>query len=159
MLTGINLKNAKKFCIDPVESIEGYKRAMNEPDQFDLHHKLEEQGYSREELISKGLYYNRPAEELVFLTHKEHAILHGSSRSEETRRKISKALKGNQHGKGKPKSEETKRKLSESQPNKIDICPALLQIMRYEQHLSYQKIGEHFGISATVIMRKLRNLK
>lgn len=46
-----------------------------------------------------NLYYNRPAEELIFLTRKEHAIIHGL-------KWLSKKSKGMT---GKKHSEETKR--------------------------------------------------
>lgn len=43
---------------------------------FVLHHKLEEQGFTVEQLKSLDLYYHRPANELIFLTHKQHAKVH-----------------------------------------------------------------------------------
>lgn len=146
MLTYINLWNAKRYCIDPVEKIDGYERAKNEPGQFHLHHRLEEQGYSRKELISKGLYYERPAEELVFLTREEHVRLHheGKTLSGESRKNLSEKRKGEKNPMyGKPAY------------NKINICPAILQMMRYEQHMTYKQIGEHFGVHWSTIQKKL----
>ena len=91
------------------------------------------------ELIKIGEYFNRPAEELVFLTKSEHSILHmkgkkiwlgkhhteetkkkmaatkqGKQCSEETKRKISALKKGNKNMLGKHHSEEAKRKMSEA---------------------------------------------
>lgn len=65
---------------------------------------------SQKQLIENNLYYNRPPEELILLTEKEHKSLHhkGKKFSEEHKRKLSEALKG------KPRSEETKRKISEN---------------------------------------------
>lgn len=88
---------------------------------WDCHHRLEVgkngEKVSRNDLIKHGLYYNRPPEELIFLTKSEHTRLHhigqktmlGKKRSEETRRKMSEAKKG----KKRPHfSEDWKRKIS-----------------------------------------------
>lgn len=156
MLTQGGINQARKYCANPIEMIEGYERAMNEPGMFEVHHKLEEQGYSKHELIDKDLYYNRPAEELVFLTRLEHSRLHMKNIqiSEDHRRNISKSRKGIQF------SEETRKKLSETKKGKsikyrIDICPALLQMMRYEQYLTLQQISVQLGVSIGTIHNKL----
>ena len=78
-------------------------------------------------LLTGGIYYNRPADELIFLTHSEHSTLHckgnnynrGKKLSEEHKRKISESNKGRTSvNKGKHLSEETKRKLSEAAKGK-----------------------------------------
>ena len=68
---------------------------------------------SREQLKMHDMYYNRPANELIFLTHSEHIRLHNSGKyfSEEHRRKISEANKGKKRA---PFSEEHRRKISEA---------------------------------------------
>ena len=86
-----------------------------------------------EELIALGTYYHRPAYELIFLTKKEHSLLHksrkGKHHTEETRRKISEAHKGMKYSeeykrklseaqKGRRHSEETKKKMSEAKKGK-----------------------------------------
>ena len=43
---------------------------------FVLHHRREEEGYTMKQLKEMGLYYRRPASELIFLTYKEHAEKH-----------------------------------------------------------------------------------
>lgn len=130
-----------QYCKD-YENIENYEAAKK--DNFVgwcCHHRLQtwtSDGERRavditaSELKALGLYWNRPADELIFLTTSEHAILHqkGKHRSEETRNKISEANKGKHlseehkrnisegqrgeknHNYGKPKSNETKNKLS-----------------------------------------------
>ena len=130
-----------QYCKD-YENIENYEKAKAENFKgWRCHHRLEthtSDGKRRavditaSELKALGLYWNRPADELIFLTTSEHAILHqkGKHRSEETRNKISEANKGKQfseehkrnisegqrceknHNYGKPKSNETKNKLS-----------------------------------------------
>lgn len=94
--------------------IENYEEAMNDTAHtWDCHHRAEILPCGRfkiEDLKKHGLYYDRPAKELVFLKHKDHLCLHlgGVPLTPEMRRKISEA------NKGKPKSEETKRKISEA---------------------------------------------
>ena len=55
---------------------------------------------------------NNSIENLVYLTHSEHAKIHGKNMSEETKQKLSKSHKG------KTLSEETKQKLSKSHKGK-----------------------------------------
>ena len=130
-----------QYCKD-YENIENYEAAKKDNFKcWDCHHRLETHNSDGErravditasELKALGLYWNRPADELIFLTTSEHAILHqkGKHRSEETRNKISEANKGKHfseehkrnisegqrgeknHNYGKPKSNETKNKLS-----------------------------------------------
>lgn len=69
----INIKGVKKYCCDDIALIENYETAINDTTQtWEIHHRLEiqEDGtlISRDELINKGLYYNRPSDELIFLT-------------------------------------------------------------------------------------------
>jgi len=128
-------KHINKYCNGDISQIENYEQAINDTTQtWDCHHRLEtDLNLSQQELKDKDLYYNRPASELIFLTHSEHASLHNKDKffSEEYRRKISEAGKGRQLSeehkkkigearKGKPLSEEQKRKLIESH---IGVAP------------------------------------
>lgn len=73
--------NFEKFCKD-YENIENYKKAK--ADNFKgwhCHHRLETHNSDDErrpiditvaELKALGMYYNRPASELIFLTSREH---------------------------------------------------------------------------------------
>ena len=124
----INTNIAKSYCREDLSLIENYNEAANDLTQtWDCHHRLEiqnEKVVSRSDLIKQGLYYHRPAEELIFLTHSEHIVLHKSGKynhnygkptwnkgktgiySEETKQKISNTLKGNiPWNKGKKMSE------------------------------------------------------
>ena len=72
---------------------------------------------SHKELIALGMYYNRPPEELVFLTTREHNAIRKVSA--ETRNKIREAKKGKYAGEnhpfyGKHHTEESKRKIGEA---------------------------------------------
>ena len=106
----IDKKRASKYCKNDIYLIENYDKAIADDTQtWDCHHRRETI-YSAKELIEIGEYYNRPACELIFLTHSEHLRLHqlGKHLSEETRKKQSEA------NKGKHLSEETRKKISEA---------------------------------------------
>lgn len=128
------------FCRHP-ELIENYDKAIADTNQaWTCHHRLETHNsdgerrlvdISKKELIALDMYWDRPPEELIFLTRAEHVGLHnkGKKLSEEYKRKISEANKGrkmsdefrkrcSEHRKGKPRSEETKRKISEAKKGK-----------------------------------------
>lgn len=103
----------EKFCKD-YENIENYENAAADDFKgWNCHHKKGVE-FTQKELISLGMYYNRPAEELIFLTLAEHASLHmkGKLKSAETKKKMSEAQKGH------PVSEKTKKKLSEMNKGK-----------------------------------------
>lgn len=123
-----------QFCKSP-EFIENYDLAA--ADNFvgwDIHHRLETHNSDGErrsvdltkaELKALGTYYNRPAEELIFIRHSEHTVLHmkGKHISEETKRKISEAhknlpkeikMKTAENRKGKKLSEEWKRNIGKA---------------------------------------------
>ena len=119
----------EKYCKD-YKNIENYEKAK--ADNFkgwECHHRLETHNSDGErrlvnitaaELLALGMYYNRPAEELIFLTTIEHnAYDKGQQKSEETRNKISESKKGKYTGEkhpmyGKHHTEETRKKISET---------------------------------------------
>ena len=108
-----------KYCKN-IEEIENYAAAA--ADNFvgwDMHHRLETHNsdgllrlvpLSREELKALGMYYDRPASELIFLKHRDHTRLHllGQQRTPETRAKIGAASRD------RHPSEETRAKISAS---------------------------------------------
>ena len=112
--------NLKYYCKD-CENIENYDKALKDNFKgWEVHHRKEAE-FSRKELITLGMYYNVSSEELIFLTRAEHNKLHKKDKhhTDETRRKISAALKGKYTGKdnpfyGKKHSEEHNRKISEA---------------------------------------------
>ena len=109
----INFKYAKKYCNEDISLIENYEKAIADKDKMWQCHHIKELTTSKKQLIENNEYYNRPANELIFLTNAEHRALHmkgnkiwlGKHRSYETRRKISESHKN--------MSDETKRKMSE----------------------------------------------
>ena len=111
-------RTVKKFCNGDISQIENYDKAVTDIEHtWHCHHRMEigKNGeiILKKDLISHGLYYNRPPEELIFLTKSEHRRIHrkGMTLSESHKRKISEANKGK---KLPPISEETRKKLSEA---------------------------------------------
>ena len=130
-------QNFKRYC-KYYENIENYEKAK--ADNFMgwcCHHRLETHNSDGErrlvditadELQALGMYWNRPAEELIFLTRREHGILHnkgehhtmyGKHLSEEHKIKISESMKGKPAwNRGKHVSDETRKKISEGNKGK-----------------------------------------
>lgn len=111
----INEYTAKKYCSEDLSLIENYELAVNDHTQtWHCHHRGEVLPcgrFSPNDLNKFGLYYNRPASELIFLTKAQHTRLHKSGvlsgpLSEDHKKAISEALRGI------PKSEEHRAKLS-----------------------------------------------
>ena len=135
------MRNFERLCKD-YKNIENYEKAK--ADNFkgwNCHHRLETHNsdgkrravdITAAELQALNMYYNRPASELIFLTISEHTTLHreGKRHSEETKNKMSEALKGRQFSeetrkkmsealKGRHHSEETKNKMSEKAKGRL----------------------------------------
>lgn len=131
--------NAVYYCCEDLSKVENYDKAVVDTTQtWYCHHRLETHNsdgegrsvdVSSSELVALDMYYNRPASELIFLTVKDHNVLHqkGKKHTEEWNKKIAEANKGHpvsgetrkkiaEKLKGKPHShsEEQDRKLSES---------------------------------------------
>lgn len=133
----INEKTVRRYCSEEPSKIENYDLAFTDMEHtWHCHHRLElgENGEvtSLNDLKKHGLYYGRPASELIFLTNGEHRRIHNQNRhvgddvrrrmseshkgkhpSEDTRKKIGEAKKGNKHFLGHKHSEETKMRISE----------------------------------------------
>ena len=122
---------SKCFCKNP-EKIENYFEAISSDEKFDCHHRLEthfSDGTKRpknaqlnaSELKALGMYYDRPAEELIFIKHSEHTKLHhkglSKPKSKDWAKKHSDFMKGREPwNKGLhtgPQSEDSNKKRSE----------------------------------------------
>lgn len=134
----INIISVKKYCNGDITQIENYDKAINDDTQtWHCHHRKEtNEGLSPKQLKELGLYYNRLASELIFLTKAEHNSIHhkgiplikmqgqhhpmyGKHRSEETKQKMSESRKGEKSvWYGKHHLEETKQKISEAHKGK-----------------------------------------
>lgn len=92
--------NIEKLCTNYTK-IENYDKAIADTTQmWHCHHRLEiHEDYTNsvKHLKMMNLYYNRPPEELIFLTSAEHSRLHGKlnhyTKTKQHRKKLSKALK------------------------------------------------------------------
>ena len=120
----IKIQNVKSYCCEDPSLIENYELAINDITQmWECHHRGEVLPcgrFSRDDLKKFGLYYKRPAAELIFLTPTAHRLLHlkGVPRgplSEEHKKAIGEAHKG----KGVPLSEAHKKALSEAHSKKV----------------------------------------
>lgn len=78
----INAYMAKLYCSEDISLIENYHQAIaDEEKMWDIHHRREcdENGrtlFTKKQLIEMNLYFNRPAEELIFVTRSMHWKLH-----------------------------------------------------------------------------------
>lgn len=141
----IYLEQVKRYCREDPSRIENYKDAIASTERWHCHHRLEltldgREVLSIQDLKRYGMYYKRPAFELIFLKISDHTKLHHDARgniwfgrtenkhtaetrkkigdsnrhkvlSAETMAKISKAHIGK---KPPPITEETRRKRAES---------------------------------------------
>lgn len=139
----------RSICKTSITEVENYDKAIaDETQEWVLHHRLETHKYkdrtrtewirrdenlSRKVLVAFGVYFLRPAEELIFMTRSDHHKLHmdrvseehranmnkghiGCKLSEDHKKKLSEAKLNNpvRYWSGKKLSEEHKKKLAES---------------------------------------------
>lgn len=72
----INIDTAKSYCSENIENIENFYKALSDKNMvWHVHHKFGET-IAKEELIANNMYYNRPANELIFLSPLEHCLRH-----------------------------------------------------------------------------------
>ena len=78
----INEKNAKSYCSEDISLIENYHEAIaDQTKMWGIHHRREcdSEGrtlFTHKQLKEMGLYLNRPASELIFVTRSMHWKLH-----------------------------------------------------------------------------------
>lgn len=108
----ISIYSVSHYCKGNFSKIENFEMAMSDESQvWHCHHRLEthdSDGNERQvhltpnELRALGMYFDRPPEELIFLTEAEHKRLHGAWNkgkktcplSQEHKAKLSAAMKG-----------------------------------------------------------------
>lgn len=121
--------NFSRYCSEPLENIENYDNAAADTEHlWECHHRAEILpcgSYSREDLKKVGLYWERPASELIFLRHDEHRTLHAKNRKPETSRRI--AEKVAMRNRGRKLSDEHRRKLSLSHMGKHQSPSTILK--------------------------------
>ena len=85
----------KAYCSEDISRIENYDEAVNDQEHmWHCHHRAESLPcgrYTAAQLQKHGLYWHRPASELIFLRHDVHTSLHhkGNPLGLEARRKMS----------------------------------------------------------------------
>lgn len=72
----INEEMAYSYCCEDISKIYGYEKAIEDKENMWVVHHCLGLVYSRKELIIKRMYYNQPAEMLIFCTREEHRALH-----------------------------------------------------------------------------------
>jgi len=78
-------KHIKKYCCEDISLIENYDKAINDVEMRDCHHRLEIQDdkvMTVDELKKDGLYFHRPASELIFLKHTTHTHMHNPAKND-----------------------------------------------------------------------------
>lgn len=153
-------KHINKYCKESITAIENYEKAINSDVLYHLHHKNEILlNVSKDELIKMGLYYNRPANELVFLTPSEHISLHNSG---EKNGMYGKSISGEQHWHyGLKSGDKTRKKQSEAHKGKKhynwkDICPLQLYVEYKILHKTLQELQTKYNCSHATLYRRLQ---
>ena len=131
----INEYYAKRFCSEEISLIENYQEAISDQTKtWDTHHRREcdENGrtlFTKKQLIEMGLYFNRPASELIFVTRSMHSKLHRELRENvgqiSGKKRSLQILQFSKEGtfvKEWQSAHEAERQLGISQPN---ICSCL----------------------------------
>ena len=106
------IKYIEKYCCEDLSQIENYEVAISDKDNvWVLHHRREthdkdgkvlKAAIPMKELKLQGLYFGRPASELIFMRESDHQKLHtslqkfegGWKRTKEANEKVSAARKG-----------------------------------------------------------------
>ena len=106
----INEYSVKKYCSEDPSIIENCELAINDHTQtWEIHHRgeiLPCGRYTPKDLIKFGLYYSRPASELIFLTPSAHRSLHNNGVPKH-------------YLKGIPLSEEHKKAIGDANSKKV----------------------------------------
>ena len=161
----INEYCANAYCCEDPSLIENYDKAIADTTQtWDCHHRGEVLPcgrFSRDDLKKFGLYFNRPAAELIFLTKAEHNRLHKKGvpigqMSDAHKRALSDALKG------VPLSEDHKKAISDglkghsvSEEHRAKLSKKILQFTKSGEFIrewpSTREAGRELGISNSSI--------
>lgn len=82
----ISVISTQQYCCEDISHIENFDKAVLDADEiWTVHHRLEIQKdytLSVDELKKMGMYFRRPACELIFLTQREHAKIHQEARTD-----------------------------------------------------------------------------
>ena len=171
MLNMISKRGPKEYCREDISLIENYKEALNDTTEtWICHHRNEiEMKMSKKDLQVNGLYYNRPASELIFLRNSDHTILHrtGKLHTKESRKKISANhadVSGKKNGMyGRNHTQDSIKKMSDSKSgkkigHKLFTCPIKFIYLRCKKGYSYSQLAAEFGISKSCARDRVKEL-
>lgn len=74
------LERGIRYC-DDITKIENYQSAVESDEIYEIHHRLEEEGYSKSQLIKMNRYFHVSPDELIFLPRSLHKEIHGRIRT------------------------------------------------------------------------------
>jgi prophage tail gpP-like protein len=119
MITERQIRQIKRYCREDISLIKNYEQAINDKEhKWECHH-INELTFTAKELIKQNMYYNRPANEFIFLTVQQHRNIHytvcASSNSLQIHMKNIQRIGGMT---GKNHSKETKLKMSAAKKGK-----------------------------------------
>ena len=176
----IHLRTVKEFCKEYTR-IENYEEAINDTTQTWVCHHILGEILSREQLLDHDFYYDVPPCMLKFVTRAEHNQIYKPNKgiphtdesrkkmseshkgkpawnkgkhgiySEDTRRKISEAMKGHTPFNGHHHSEDTRIKMSESHKGRIPWNKG-------KKGLTYKKIRKRTDINNNVTVTSTTSL-
>lgn len=152
----MDIEYYRRYC-DNIENVENFDKAKSDNfDGWECHHRLETHtsdgerrlvDLTHKELKALDVYYHRPANELIFLTTKEHHSYRkgshyiGKPRSEETKKKMSEAWDYDKHF-----TEETRKKISESKKGKIGYWEGKYRSEETKKKISEANKGKHWKV-------------
>lgn len=167
----ISKRGPKEYCCEDISFIENYNEAVNDTyETWICHHRNEiELKMSKKDLQVNGLYYNRPASELIFIKTKDHTKLHrtGSVHTKTSRDKMSynhADVSGTNNGMyGRHHTEYSRKKMSDSKAGKkighrLFTCPIKLIYLRCKLNYSYSQLAKVFGISKACARDRVKEL-
>jgi hypothetical protein len=126
---GFSIRNLVKYCPNDFENVRGYKKYKDSEIKCDIHHVKEiTHGYSKEELKSRGEYYNVPSSDLIILPHDEHARLHNWY----------------------------KRYKWDRNPMYNHICPLIIYALYVVRGLTIPEVATELNISHGAVARRLK---
>ena len=154
---------AKRYCCEDISLIENYDKAVADKTQtWQCHHRAEILpcgNFTPEMMMEFGLYFNRPASELIFLTKYDHLSIHTKARwtgrhhSEEAKIKISEA------NTGRKRSLATRRLMSEQRIGSRNSFYGKHHTSEAKEKIRRSRIGKHFPkLSAAKRGKKVPNL-
>ena len=139
-------RRVREYCCEDPSKIQNHDKASaDKTTNYEIHHLLEDDGYTADQLKAMGRYYSRPAIELIFLTKSEHIKRHqtGSRHS--------------MYGKTGELSHSYGKKGIDSYAYKW-VCPLRLAYLRNKAGMSYRAIAREIVVSRVTVINRLKEL-